>query len=297
MRANSKFSRANLGGRILRNFFFLPALVAVGFSACSTFATFETQSPFRSQPIVIDGKADDWQGDIYVVENERFLLGFLNDQDYLYMCLLTEDYFTRGQFLIQGLTVWFDPTGKEKKAFGIRYPLGGPLKLPSPALGEERAGEALDNVSPEALGDLEIVTFEEGKGKEKTADQEKIQKMQVADAKGIEVKMNSSAGRLVYELKIPLVKNEQNPIAIGTPPGKTVGIGFETGRSPQAKTAAKTPKEFPGGGQVGGGSGGGGTGRYGGRGGMVEGIKVWALVRLSTASTPQKPETVSISKD
>jgi len=295
MRAKSILLKSLFSVRTFRNFFLLPVLIAVGFSACSTFTTFETQSPFRKQPIVIDGKADDWQGDLYVVENERFLAGFLNDQDYLYMCLFTEDNFTRGLMLIQGLTVWFDPQGKQNKAFGIRYPLGGPIKLSPSAVGEERGAEALDNVTPQAFADFEIVTFEETKSRERVPNREMIQKLPVAEAKGIEMKLNSSSGRLVYELKIPLVKSEQNPIAVGAQPGKSIGVGFETGRLEQPRAAEKNPREFPGGG-MGGGGGRGGMGGYGGRGGMIEGIKVWATVKLAASSTPLRPEVQSLAK-
>ena len=295
MRTNAGFLKSFFGDRNLRKTMLLSALAAVGFSACSTFTTFETQSPFRKQAIVIDGKAEDWQGDVYVVENERFLLGFLNDQDYLYMCLLAEDNFTRGQILIQGLTVWFDPKGKKDKAFGIRYPLGGPIKLSRSALGEDRGGEALDNLAPQALADLEIVTYEQTKSKDRVPDQEKLQKLPVADVKGVEIKVNSSAGRLVYELKIPLVKSEQNPIAVGAQPGQSIGVGFETGKLEQPRRTEKSPREFPGGG-MGGGGGRSGMGGYGGRGGMIEGVKVWAILRLSPAVTPQRPEVQSLSK-
>ena len=35
----------------------------------------------------------------------------------------------RRQIIRQGLIVWFDPAGKTKKAFGVKYPVGGMLEL------------------------------------------------------------------------------------------------------------------------------------------------------------------------
>jgi hypothetical protein len=69
-------------------------------------------------------------------------------------------------------------------------------------------------------------------------------------------------GTLRYELKVPLAKTTDHPYAIGTAPGKTIGIGLET---------PKPERSSSGGGGRGNGGGGYGGGGYGGHGGGVGG--------------------------
>jgi hypothetical protein len=252
----------------------LVVLWILGFSGCKTFNMYETESRPRSRPIVIDGKSDDWQGDLFVVEGERVSAGFLNDGKYLYVCFLTSDPAIRYQIMMLGFTIWFDPKGGKEKAFGITYPVGPPPgQQTAPKMGA--GGEmAFDDLSGAPLAELEIVKSEK----------EAPVKMKIEEAKGIEIKAASSTGLFVYELKIPLMSDGESVLAVGTPPGKTVGIGFETGKF----DASKMPKNNQGG--IPQGANRPPTGGMAGRGGMggarmgtalLETLKVWAVVQLA----------------
>ncbi|MDP2913843.1 MAG: hypothetical protein Q8O91_00145, partial [Candidatus Aminicenantes bacterium] len=253
-------------------------VVGAVLTGCKTFNTYTAESRPVSRPIVIDGKTDDWQGDLYVVPGERLSIGFINDPDNLYVCLLTSDTFTRFQIMSQGLTVWFDPKGGKEKVFGIKFPLGPPAGQQPKMTMSETGDPVFDEPPGTSMNEFEIVRSEK----------EPVQRMEFSQAKGLEIKVASSTGLIVYEMKIPLVQSGQDPVAVGSVPGKTVGIGFETGKVDVSKMPRGNRGGMPGGGGAGGRppmGGGGASGGMGMRGGIPDGLKVWALVQLSTGAS------------
>jgi hypothetical protein len=262
--------------------------LTLGLAGCATFRTFSTESRTPDHPIVVDGKADDWVGNLYVVEGERIELGFLNDQEYLYVCLFTTDTYSRAQIMMQGLTIWFDPKGGTEKAFGIKFPLGlppGERKMPA---GENPGEPGLENLPQVAMTEMEIIPSENAPP----------QKMNLEDAKGVEIKAIPSTGLLVYEFKIPLVRTEQHPIAVGAEPGKPIGIGFETTKLELSQTRRRGSGEIPGGGgrpPIGGGSG-RGMGGFDRNPQVPEGMKIWAIVKLAPGQSSRGPQLLSLSR-
>jgi hypothetical protein len=248
---------------------------------CRTFGTFSMDSLAPPHPIVIDGKTDDWSGNLFV-EGEGLEVGFFNDRDDLYLCLLTRDDFTRAEILTQGLTVWFDPRGGTDHVFGIRFPLGlprGEQKLP---MRETREGPELENVPQKIpMEKMEILRSKEPP-----------RTLALDEAKGIEVKVLPTAETVVYELKIPLASSEQHPFAVGSEPGKTIGVGFEsapleTKELPRKKADQRRPGDEGGERGEPGEQGEAGEAREGGRGGfgrtpqVQEPLKLWAFVSLT----------------
>jgi len=261
--------------------------LTLGLAGCATFNTFSTESRALDHQVIVDGKTEDWQGDLFVAEGERIELGFLNDRENLYVCLLTTDNFVRAQILMQGLTVWFDPKGGTDKVFGIKFPVGlppGERKMP---LGDNPEGPEFETLPKVPMTEMEIIRSEK----------EPIQKLNVAEAQGIEVKVVPSSGLIVYELKIPLVKTEQHPIAVGVEPGKTIGIGFETPKFDPSQMPRRRVGGIPGGGRppMGGGAGQEGMGGYGRGFQLPEGLKMWAIVSLAQGQSGRQPELLFLS--
>jgi hypothetical protein len=261
--------------------------LALMLAGCRTFNTFSTESRALDHQVIVDGKTEDWQGDLFVAEGERIELGFLNDRENLYVCLLTTDNFVRAQILMQGLTVWFDPKGGTDKVFGIKFPVGlppGERKMP---LGDNPEGPEFETLPKVPMTEMEIIRSEK----------EPIQKLNVAEAQGIEVKVVPSSGLIVYELKIPLVKTEQHPIAVGVEPGKTIGIGFETPKFDPSQMPRRRVGGIPGGGRppMGGGAGQEGMGGYGRGFQLPEGLKMWAIVSLAQGQSGRQPELLFLS--
>lgn len=265
------------------------ALVLIGISACSPFTSFQTNSDFPKRAVVVDGKTDDWVGELYVVPMETLNLGFQNDQENLYLCLVAEDRATRAQIMMQGLIVWFNPKGKKEKVFGIKYPVGIPPSDWPKQLGPGQGDEFIEDYLKKNLIQLEILG----------AEKEPPQKMEVSEAKGIEIKVVPSTGMLVYELKIPLQRTPDHPLAIGAEPGQQVAVGFETPEINPKNLPRGMTEGQPGGGRrppISGGYGPGRMGGYGARPGMLSALKFWAIVQTVPGSGQNPARLLSFSK-
>lgn len=107
---------------------------------------------------------------------------------------------------------------------------------------------------PEIVRELEIL----GPGKND------VDRMPVAQATGIELKLGQSSGMMIYELKIPLTKTHNHPFAIASEVGSKVDVSFETNK-------ATRPSGGPGGMSGGPGTEGGGVPGSSGPGGMGPG--------------------------
>jgi hypothetical protein len=121
------------------------------------------------------------------------------------------------------------------------------------------------------MNELEIL----GPGKDESV------RMPIDEAKGINVTVKLSSGTLVYELKIPLSQDEQNPYAIGAKAGSSIGTMLETPKINRSNMRR---------GMAGGMSGGGGRGGMGGMPGggmrfkMPGPLKIKAIVQLASAA-------------
>jgi len=267
-------------------------------AGCSSARVYSTDSRPRLKEIKVDGKTDDWLGSLSIIEDGNASVGFLNDRENLYVCLLLEEDFLQGQVMRQGLTVWFDPKGGKEKSLGIRYPLGrAPGEKGEPPRGEPGPPPS-EGFPVEDMSALEILRSPKGEP----------QKMEIADLPGIEISVAPTRGLFVYELKIPLAQTESNLVALGAQPGQTVGIGFEIPKLDRDQMPGRPSEGMPGGGgrpPMGGVPGAGGGGRPGGmRGGgpggrmmeqMPEGLKVWTMVRLSSGRDDQPTVLLSAS--
>ncbi len=260
-------------------------MIFILLARCSTFKTHNVVSNWLNRQIVVDGKADDWKGAQFFLEEEQLLLGFLNDQDFLYISFIAESPSSLAQIMMGGLTVWIDPKGGKEKNWGVKYPLGaGQGRMPfGRRFGPPEEEKQKEEMPAEFLKELEILK----------SNKEEPERMTLLQAKeqGLEVLATIERDFMVYELKIPLKPTEKNRLAIGVGPGQKIGIGFETFGFRMGNLA----RRMPGGGiRPGEGRGGFGMGRE-----MPQPMKVWAIIRLSTGDTPgmTRPLGVSIKKE
>jgi len=258
-------------------------LLVIFLAGCGTV---ELESRWKEQEITIDGKSSDWLGSMYFFEGEDVSVGFLNDENDLYVCLIAAEPTLRAQVMMQGFTAWFDPEGGKEKTFGIRFPLGrrgiGERDVPIDMRNRDRepSEEEFQARFQESLTELEIIG--PGKGRR--------ERIPVEEAKGIDIKVDVSGGMLVYELKVPLQQGEQLPYAIGTRPGSAVGIGLEIPKfdlsAMRQRMGGRGPggMELPPGGGMGGiGGGRGDMGMGGRRPQMPNGLNIWVSLQLAAA--------------
>jgi len=244
----------------------------------------ELNSNWLNGEIKVDGINDEWENATTYIKDENVLIGLMNDEDYLYVSLKTNDRFMWNRMTGLGFTIWFDPNGGKKKVFGIQYPLGlQEMGEPIMEFGDPEQGrEKRRRIIEESLNEIKFLG----------SDEEDWDRMLVSDATGINAKVSNQSGAFVYELKVPLRQSDGHPYAIATEPGKAIGIGFEMQKFDREKMMAGRAGGMRGGGMgpPGGMQGGmGGPPGGGMRGGMQrpempKPIKLWTKVQLASDS-------------
>lgn len=281
MRTLSKVTRGIFNTRLLAWSFIL-FLLTILFVACDSF---QLSSIWRDREVTIDGKHDDWLNAMIYFEKENISLGLLNDESFMYICMIVENPMIRNQIMRQGFTLWFDPAGGKKRNLGIKFPVGmseeemqmrgmqeGDVPM-KPRRGEQDP-ERFMQAPMRQMNELEIL----GPGKDESV------RMPIDEAKGININMRASSGTLVYELKVPLSQNEQYPYAVGAKAGSSIGIRLETPKINRSNMRREMAGGMPGGGGRGGMGGMGGGGMRGGgmRFQMPGPLKVKAIVQLAS---------------
>jgi hypothetical protein len=248
-------------------------------------------SHWRDRNIVIDGDNGDWAGPLQpIAEQHPILAAAANDGEFLYLVLSTSDAAVRRQILRQGLILWFDPSGGDKKHFGLHFPVGVPSdearaghgSFPRDPGGGGPPSDAGSTSPGDASGQPDPPNRLEVYGPQKDDAHNFVTEM----APGISVKVGQVQGYFVYELKVPLARTAERPYAIEAKTGALIGFGLET---PKLETPADgRPGGMGGFGGGGGGMGGRGMGRSGGGGGdrrqfePPKPIKLWATIQLAT---------------
>ncbi|MFC1650053.1 hypothetical protein ACFL2X_00635 [Candidatus Latescibacterota bacterium] len=220
----------------------------------------EVESTWCDRTVIINGKDEDieWENAKYFFEDKKITLGLLNDEDYLYVRISSRDRAMQRNFMATGFTLWFDPLCKRDKSFGIQFPIGIRSTLQTVggemAPGQNADPEQLQKILDDSLKELEIIGPEN----------KEIRKMFVSriGEVGINLKMDVSKGNMVYELKIPLLRNESNPFGIGTEKTETISIGMIGGNINAEQMRNRIRRD----------SGDGMVGRGGSMGGVENGV-------------------------
>lgn len=252
-------------------------------------------SHWRDRDIVIDGSNAEWPGPLLPIdERTPVAVAAVNDGQFLYLVLHASDAMARARIMRQGLIVWFDPSGKNKKQFGIKFPVG----MESGGMGgrfggDRRRGMPRDGGTPPDEGTAGDPgqrgpeMFEPPNRLEVYGPKRDDVHSFVTDkVPGIAVKIGHVEGVLVYELQVPLARTSEFEYAIGTKPGALIGIGLETPKMETASPDGGRGRGIGGGGiggRGGGGMGGGGRGMGGARRGgeQMKPMKAWALLQLA----------------
>ena len=296
----------------------LPRGVAAGAACIAAFLVSTTlgaaskakfTSEWAATPITVDGANTEWPTLLSFAKDIRISIAVRNDEQNLYVALITSDTTTALQVLRDGLIVWLDAEGGSKKRFGIKYPVSAEPG-PPPDAGQGRDGSG-QRGRPDGSGGQEgdgargygmpggQPRDAEGMWKQALSDgrlkraellgpgKDDVRVLMLEFSTSIRARLGRSDGMLIYELAVPLGKTQELPDGLGVRPGAIVGIGLET---PERNTSMRGP----GGGR--GGSGGGRGGGMGGPGGGMGGpggafgqqqkaLKAWTSVQLATPPT------------
>jgi hypothetical protein len=167
---------------------------------------------WREREIRVDGDDEDWRGLTQPVAGQHFAVGFVNDEDSLYFCLVSKDDVSLKQVARQGLILWIDPAGgRSKRTFGIRFP--GQFAGPS---GRTRdAGANRDSVGVDRGVDIL------GPGRKDVRQVEN-------GTSGITARMRVRGDLLVYEIEVPLRKSEAAAFAPDVDAGAALRVELQT---------------------------------------------------------------------
>ena len=208
------------------------------------------KSAWNSGNIVIDGKDNDWGDTMFYIKDAQLTAGVRNDSNFLYLVIKATDRQQAFQIMGLGLTIWFDPSGGSGQKLGIHFPLGRKEEAEyAPQQQEDGQNEDMGFMS-QSPNELELLGVNDNGPV----------RLSIADAKGLELQINSNRQALVYELRVPLHTSDQYPYAIN-PKGDQIGIGFEGGKFEGRPSGEPRHRRTEGGEGVGdGGEGGDGGG-------------------------------------
>lgn len=195
-----------------------------------------------------------WHDTLASLDDKKTFVGVLNDTNFLYVRIVTTNRDLESQIIRQGLILWFDRDGGDKKIFGIRFPLGisriGSGWEPRRDSSRGQSSRRRDSIYV-AVNDVEILGPDQGE----------THRVAIASAGGLDARFQESHDTLTYALKMPISGSGFFPYTIGTRPGTIVGVTVESSSRGGASSS-------DGSGEGGSRRGGGGGGGYGGRGGF-----------------------------
>ena len=199
-------------------------------SGCGS--TAQIPSSWRTRGVTVDSAAREWKSAFTPIKDTHLFIGMQNDSAFFYLRILAPEDEFRRRIAAPGMTVWLEP--QDGKKLGILYPMGT------------------------GIHDLEILGVEKN-------DRTLFSPLEVP---GVSVRVGSSDGSSMYELKVPLQASKDRPYAVGATPGSTFRIEIQTEKEVVGmREGGGRSSGGEGGGYGGGGGGGGGFGGGGRRGG------------------------------
>lgn len=198
----------------------------------------EAQCPLSSA-ITVDGKADEWPLNWMVDDEKIFSYNVCADDQFLYVRVKSSEFFTKRKMAAFGFTLWFDPSGKKKRKYGLRFPIGG-------VEADERMGQLNKEGAPgNSIG--ERADFQKRADSVMISGLEMLELIGLADdpitatrsgiTNGIKVAIGMDASEAyVYEAIIPFRSYRLSRATLAE-----LSVGFETGKyvAPKEKPTTK----------------------------------------------------------
>ena len=169
----------------------------------------DLESRWRDRDITIDGSAAEWSGLIQYPHEDQFGIGIINDEKYLYLCMVTLDESLGRQIERFGFTAWFTATGSNGKRLGVHFPVGltaGSFKGAGMRGQQEGEEQARRQQLEASLQNIELI----GPAQHDSL----FMKTRIAETFGIVARIQATPQNFVYELKIPLHADSLNKYAL-----------------------------------------------------------------------------------
>jgi len=199
----------------------LLGLVGVVFmAACSGPVTLQSRS--MSEAPSVDGRIDEWGGNLDYLDDEPVAMSASPTDSLLYVAIVIQDRALIRTVAANGLIVWVDPTGGQKRGYGIQYPVGlraqraGQRETSSEASGQPARG--LDQIN---LSELNVVWHDSTR-----------RRLPAHFSSGLRAKATLDPGSLIYELAIPVGEgaggSARRKHGLPSSLRSAVGIGLQT---------------------------------------------------------------------
>jgi hypothetical protein len=211
---------------------FLFVIIAAGCSSVK-----ETTSSWRNNEIKIDGDISDWQNTLESIPDKKFAVGFKNDNNFLYICLITDDRMKIMQMFRNGFITWLTPNGDDEKKLGIKFPISNKEIGVAQFQGMNREMIPSENIE-------KIITQLLNEQKEfKIINKDKfpLNLFSLENTEGIKLGLGYKANNFVYELQIPLASSNY-PTKINSFPGDKINVRFETEKTEFENAIGRMPE-------------------------------------------------------
>jgi hypothetical protein len=283
-------------------FCFMLSLLTAGMLAQSVYSKdIELSAPRVAQAIKMDGKRADWSdSSITFLKDQEASVGLCTDSQNLYVMLS----FRKPQYArlirMSGLTLYFDPEGKDHKDFWVKF-TGGPTMEEIRQASGQSDDSAQRQMSPEAMERMnerdqnyenQFLCYQKDRISEKP--------IPMNGSEGPAVAFGVDEGFFVYEFRVPLKESSVRFYGLDAAPGRDVSVGMVWGEFDRsAMREMRGDDDGMGHGGIGGMPGGvpGGMGeggrRHGGGGGFPGGGRqgrempkkqeVWLKARLTSS--------------
>ena len=277
-------------------------MTSVFFSSCNKGII--GASHWQEKALKIDGSAADWKDTMLYDYKSHFLYNVLNDNKNLYVCLKVVDLKNQMKILRKGFTIWIDTTGRNKKLFGVKFPLSGVASYHKNFSSERNtdAGDLMKDMKTmkkmliSEQRDLEMIGFTLlGSEKKESVKVSLLASLGIKVAIGID-----STDCMIYEMSVPLSYLFKSPATALNDNKKVISVGLESDDSYSGSDEGEGGKGGSHSGSGNGGRGGmGGGGMHGGSSGMhndgmhsnssnfkdTEPIKTWIKVKLGKSKS------------
>jgi hypothetical protein len=253
-------------------------------------------SPWAAQPILLDGQITEWpEGSANFLQEQNAVVRVANDSSRIYVALAFRNPQWAMMIHSNGLTIWFDGTGKKNKNFMVKLVDGPPLDRILELTDDKK--ESATEMPPEMAGQM---PGREGKAEKGLFCAQKgflfEKPIPLDGSQGPAAGFGFNNSFFVYEFSVPLCPSDVRYYGLGATSGQTVSIGLIWGGFDKAKMSHEGPPsggmdgQGPPGGMGGGGGRSGGMRGGGSRGGppgkmpggdMPKKQEIWLKAKLS----------------
>ncbi len=228
-------------------------VISVLASGCSSVKEMSSEVPTPAP--VVDGKAGEWEGKLYIFKEDGLLVGVQDDSVDLYVCVEGLDRATSQSMMRGGVTVKLDPGTGDSSFLGIHFGGRGRMMRQN----EDALFHPMTESSIEILGKKNNVVM-------------MIPAISSDREYGIQIALRDSGGAAVFEMKFPRKYNGRT-FGLTAVPDKRLAMEVDVvkGRAGTPPQTNEGKTEEPGGEEGGIGEGRMGRGMRGGRRGEGEG--------------------------